>query len=412
MNDSSASLPELLEQVAEAVRLQEGGVGVQRVLQAFRQLDVTSTKAVSRHSGLPLPLVAAVGNELRARGILTRDRPSHLTSYGVRLLADLPVDTGLDPTCTCCGGHEVLIPAELTPVAAELTEIMAAGPGADLSLDQSHCTAETKIRRVLLMLRYGVLPTSDLLLVGDDDLVGIAIGLVSAALGRPLVHRLGIVDISTEILDFSQDHLTRLDQRVELVEQDLRQPLDQRLAGRFEVAMTDPPYTPEGARLFLARAVEGLRAGAGRSIIFSFGAKGPDDSLTVQQSIGELGLTVEAMHRNFNEYLGAGVIGGRSHLRYLATTERSRTTVDGAYSGRLYTAEKRAADREFLCLNCSARHLVGPHGQWPYIATLKEQGCPNCGANRFRPLRLARPDEVPAARPGRPKKDRSELSGH
>jgi len=379
---------------------------VQRVLQAFRQLDVTSTKAISRYAGLPLPLVAAVSNELRSRGVISRDRPSHLTSYGVELLAGLPVDLGMDPTCTACHGHEVLIPAELAPVVTRLEEIMAAGPAVDLSLDQSHCTAETKVRRVLLLLRYGLLPSPDLLLVGDDDLVGIAIALVSAALGRPLVHRLGIVDISTDVLDYSQDHLTELDQRVDLVQQDLRRPLDPRLGARFEVAMTDPPYTPEGAQLFLARAVEGLRPGAGRSIIFSFGAKGPDESLTVQQSIGALGLTVEAMHRNFNEYRGAGVIGSRSHLRYLSTTDQSHTTISGEYTGMLYTADKRAADREYLCLECGAHHLVGPHGRWPYIATLKEEGCPRCGGSRFRPLRLARSDEG-AARPGRRPKGRS-----
>jgi predicted methyltransferase len=45
------------------------------------------------------------------------------------------------------------------------------------------------------------------------------------------------------------------------------------LSDGFDLVMTDPPYTPEGARLFLSRAVEGLRPGPGWSIAFSFGPK-------------------------------------------------------------------------------------------------------------------------------------------
>jgi predicted methyltransferase/DNA-directed RNA polymerase subunit RPC12/RpoP len=401
IDNPTVTLADLVAEVADAVRLQEGGAGVQRVLQAFRRLQLTSTKAVSRHAGLPLPLVAAVSNELRARGVLSRDRPSRLTEYGERLLADLPRDAGMDPTCTCCAGQGIQIPDELAPVVARLDDIMSAAPAVDMTLDQSHCTAETKVRRVLLMIRYGILPGPNLLLVGDDDLIGIAVALVSGALGRPLVQHLGIVDISTDVLDFSQDHLSDLGQRVDLVQQDLRQTLDERLTGRYEVAMTDPPYTVEGARLFLSRAVEGLRTGAGRSIIFSFGRKGPDEALAVQQAIGELGLTVEAMHRDFNEYRGAGVIGSRSDLRYLGSTDQSRAAITGDYRGLLYTADKRAADREFRCLDCGAQYIVGPGGQWPYIAALKEAGCPRCGGSRFRPLQLVRPEDRGPARSGR-----------
>ena len=107
--------------------------------------------------------------------------------------------------------------------------------------------------------------------------------------------------------------------------------------------MTDPPYTVEGARLFLSRAVEGLRPGPGRAIAFSFGPKNPDDALRVQEAVTELGLTVQAMHRNFNEYVGAGIIGGTSHLQYLTTTARTAPVVDGVYAGPI--VHRRPAHR-------------------------------------------------------------------
>lgn len=388
------ALPALLAEVAQAVRLQEGAAGVEQVLRAFRQVEVTSTRAISRFTGLPLPIVAAVNNELRERGVLTRDRPSRLTPEGETLLADSPPDTRLDPTCECCTGYGLAVPPELAGLVDELDELIAQGPAADLTLDQSHCTAETKIRRVLLLLRYGLLPTAGLLVVGDDDLMGVTIAMVGARLGQPLVRRLGIVDVATDLLDFIEERLGDLDMRAELVEQDLREPLDPRLVSGFELAMTDPPYTVEGAELFLSRAVAGLRPGPGRALAFSFGPKGPDETLAVQEAITGLGLAIQATHRGFNEYHGAGVIGGRSNLQYLVTTGQTRSDDDGGdrYAGPLYTADKRAADRMYRCLDCGARRPVGPGAQWTTIGALKQAGCPDCGGHRFQPRQLVRTD--------------------
>lgn len=389
---SGTTATALFEEVARAVGLQEGAAGVEAVLRAFRQVEVTSTRAISRFIGLPLPIVAAVNNELRNRGVLTRDRPSRLTAQGAALLADAPADAAIDPACDCCHGYGVVIPPALADLTGELDELIRQAPAADLTLDQSHCTAETKLRRVLLLLRYGLLPTAGLLVVGDDDLMGITMAMVGARLGQPLVRRLGIVDVDTDLLDFIEERLGDLDTRAELVEQDLREPLDRRLVGGFELAMTDPPYTVEGAELFLSRAVAGLRPGPGRAVAFSFGPKGPDETLAVQEAITGLGLAVQASHRGFNEYHGAGVIGGRSNLQYLTTTGRTAGGTGDRYAGPLYTADKRGADRLYRCVDCGARRPVGPGAQWTTIGALKQAGCPDCGGHRFAPQQLVRSD--------------------
>jgi predicted methyltransferase len=282
----------------------------------------------------------------------------------------------------------MMLPKRLAGLLDQLDEIMLQAPPVDLTLDQSHCTAETKLRRVLLLLRYGLLPCRSMLLVGDDDLMAITVAMMSAELGRPLVQRLAVVDVSAEVLEFTRSRLAGLGVSAELVEHDLREPMTSGLSDGFDLAMTDPPYTPEGARLFLSRAVERLRPGPGRSIAFSFGPKGPGDTLRVQEAVAELGLTVQALHRDFNEYQGAGVIGGHSHLYWLAATDRTGPVIHGEYAGPMYTADIRAANRTYLCLQCGARHIVGRGAHWPTIADLKGGGCPVCGEHRFRPLQL------------------------
>lgn len=382
------SFSRLLDEVARAVSLQEGAAGVHQVMRAFRRLGATSTRLVSREAGLPTPVVAAISNELRARGLVTRDRPSTLTPRGLELVGEEAPDLKADVTCSCCDGYG-LVAGRLDDLAGQLASLIEQAPAVDLTLDQSHCTAQTKVRRILFMLRHGLLPARSMLLVGDDDLMALAIALASSQLSQPLVPHLAVTELAGDVLDFQRDHLAALGAKADLVQHDLRSPLPERLVGRFDLAMTDPPYTADGARLFLSRAVEALRPGPGQAIVFSFGAKGPGETLRVQRSVHDLGLSVQELHRDFNEYHGAGVLGGRSNLYLLATTEETEPVIAGAYAGPLYTADARGRDRVYLCVQCKSRHVVGPTARWRTIAELSDLGCPACGGHRLRPLQLA-----------------------
>ncbi|WP_406008866.1 GNAT family N-acetyltransferase [Streptomyces sp. NBC_00637] len=385
----------MLTEVAEAVRLQEGPPGVRSVLRALRRLAPASTKDLSRATGLPVPIVAALGNELRRRGFVTTQRPSRLTEAGLDLVAQLGMDLSLDATCTTCDGRELVIPDVLDEAVRRLRALMESGPAADMAIDQSHCTAETKVRRVLALLTAGALPGGSLLLIGDDDLVSLAVAVVGEVLGGPIVERVTVVDISPEILDYIQKVSAGLGTRVETVRHDLRLPLPAELHEQHDVAMTDPPYTPEGARLFLSRAVEGLRPGPAHSVFFSFGGKSPDEMLEVQREIMGLGLVTNGFVRNFNEYEGSGILGGVGFFQHLLTTTSTAPSHEGEFSGPLYTGDKRTRQREYTCVACDARLRVGPGARWTAVAALREEGCPHCGKGPFRPGRLV-PAETPA----------------
>ena len=47
----------------------------------------------------------------------------------------------------------------------------------------------------------------------------------------------------------------------------------------------------------------------------------------------------QRLSRDFNDYVGAGVLGGTSHLYHLAATSELRPLVTGSYHGPLYTAD-------------------------------------------------------------------------
>jgi predicted methyltransferase/DNA-directed RNA polymerase subunit RPC12/RpoP len=331
-----------------------------------------------------VPIVAAVCGELRSRGLVDRARPVRLTPEGrVAVAAGQPGATG---RCACCDGSGVAIPERFAPAAAQLAQVAAGMPAARLELDQAHCTVDTKLRRVLRLQDAGALAGQRVLVLGDDDLVSVAIAVVAAAGGCGVPARLTVVDCDPALLAYLAAQLPACGMAVELVEHDVRQPLPASLLGAFDVACTDPPYTVAGAELFLSRAVAALAPGAGRHVFFSFGARRPAETLRAQQLIATLGLTVRALLPGFNTYTGAGILAGTSHLYQLRTTPASKPLITGGFTGPLYTAESRAArTRPYRCAGCGAVHKVGPGARWPQIAVLKQAGCPACGGTVLRP---------------------------
>jgi predicted methyltransferase len=374
----------IVTQVAAAVGLAEGEAGIRDILAALLTAEPAAIREVSRLAELPVPIVAAACNELRQRGVVERTRPVALTAAGRAAIAAGQPD--LDVTCPECGGRGVVPPAALAGLTAALEAPAAGAPAARMELDQTHCTVATKVSRVLRMHAAHALAGQRILLLGDDDLISLAIAAFAAQTGAA-VPRLAVADADPAVLAWIGKQAAPGGIDIELVEHDLRQPLPAGLAGAFDVVVTDPPYTVAGAELFLSRAVAALVPQPGRHVFFSFGARRPDETTAVQLAIAQLGLAVRALLPNFNAYVGAGVLAGTSHLYHLRTIAGAAPLIAGVHEGDLYTADGRDRPaRPYRCAGCRAVHEVGPGARWPQIAALQEAGCPDCGAAVFRPM--------------------------
>jgi len=378
----------VIAEVASAVGLAEGASGVRDVIRAIARAEPVATRDISRMAELPVPIVTAVCNELRKRDVVDRGRPVRLTQHGRDSFAS--GQRGLDARCPVCHGRGVASATITEALHDELERAAAAAPEAKPELDQTHCTVATKISRVLAMHEAGALAGRRIIILGDDDLISVAIARFAAVTGIPGdIRRLTVLDTDADVLSCIAAHTEGSGVAVELVRHDLRGPLPAALQGAFDVACTDPPYTVSGAELFLSRAVSALGTDAGQHIFFSFGARRPAETLRSQELITGMGLTVRAMTPNFNEYAGAGILAGTSHLYHLRTTSAPAPLIAGDYQGPLYTAHMRAAvTRPYRCGHCGAVMEVGPGASWSKIADLKTSGCPDCGGLVFRPMAL------------------------
>lgn len=325
--------------VAAAVGLAEGEAGVRAVISTLARLEPVSIRHVSRTVDLPVPIVAAVCGELRKRSIVAEERPARLTPAGRRLFAPGGLELGRGGSCRRCDGRGIAVPHRLSSLVPELERRIANAPPLRTDLDQCHCTVDTKLRRVLALHEADALVGRRVLLLGDDDLVSVGLEAVIHSFGSSAtVAELAVLDVDPGVIRFVRRELAGAPFPVSCIRHDLRQPLPPALTGAFDTVATDPPFTVEGAVLFLSRAADAL-AGPGADVLLSFGSKRPGAALAIQRAIADMGFAIRRLVRDFNEYVGAGVLGGTSHLYHLAATSELRPLVAGRFDGPLYTAD-------------------------------------------------------------------------
>src|SRR5262249_33014540 len=240
-------------EVAAAVGLAEGPAGVADVLRVIARHEPIAAREISRRAELPVPIIAAICNELRKRGVVDRARPVRLTPAGRASLTgqESPGEgqPALAGRCPCCAGLGLVVPEAAAALTETLERAALGVPAVKLELDQTHCTADTKLRRVLAMHETGALAGQRILLLGDDDLVSVALAAFAGHVGaaaRP--RRVTVVDSDRDLIGYLRGELGALGFTAELIEHDLRDPLPGALLGGVDVACTHPPYTVPRAR--------------------------------------------------------------------------------------------------------------------------------------------------------------------
>jgi hypothetical protein len=375
----------ILEDVAQATRLREGPAGVSAMLRAVYRAGSLRLQDAARQVRLPLPVATAIRRELEKAGLLERKHGLTLTGEGRDFVErELGLRMKIDSTCPTCRGNGIVIPATFEGLIERLAEIVARAPSVDVTLDQAPCTPETSIRRALLMLQAGALEGQRVIVLGDDDSLSIAIGLLGRALGQDdLTRELVVVDADERRLSFLREVADSEQLPVQVVHHDLRQPLPMSLRRSFDVIETDPPYTLEGARLFLARGREALKTDADGVCFLSFAQWPASQMLRLQRLFTDLGLAVRAVRPAFNQYFGATVLGNVGQLIELVHVSVGDTDLP-AWTGPLYTADVNPRSRSYICADCAVETVLGQDGTPATIEALKTRGCRNCGGHTFR----------------------------
>ncbi|MEV6861675.1 bis-aminopropyl spermidine synthase family protein [Streptosporangium subroseum] len=256
-----------------------------------------------------------------------------------------------------------------TGLLARMDELITKAPRGRHTLDHVAATADTVVRRALLLDARFWLDGARLLCVGDHDLTSLATAMLHPGV------EVTVVDLDERILAYIADQADRLGLNVRTRWADLRLGLPASAQTWADLVITDPPYTPEGVGLFVARGVEGLRDREQGRILLAYGAseRTPALALKVQHALSQLNLVNEAIYPDFNRYLGAEAIGSAADLYVLRPTTRTwpavAARVDG-YGTAIYTQGPQSVESTGSSESAPASSLgeFTPEvlvGEWP-----------------------------------------------
>jgi N4-bis(aminopropyl)spermidine synthase len=295
-------------------------------------------------------LVSLTGTSRRTTEAVLRAAERHLDTSAGRVRISEPYAAAYAAEFGCAGDEPIPDPwdalARRDPaVLAEAAGLVEHAPAAQRDLDQVPATPVTVLKRGHYLRRSFDLRGAHVLCVGDHDLTSLGLFLAGGADGL----RVSVVDADEALLGYIDAEARRRGFDVRCFAADLRLGLPAALLESSQLIFTDPPYTPEGVRLFVARGLQGLADTRNARVLVAYGfGEQPALGLAVQQALSPLHLAYEAVLPGFSRYTGAEAIGGEAALYVLRPTRRSRSAAQAGAAGEdrpgLYTGGAQSAE--------------------------------------------------------------------
>lgn len=207
-------------------------------------------------------------------------------------------------------------------------------PSPDRKYDQFTATTETTARRMSLLSFFEDVTHKRLLFLGDDDFTSIAV----ANLGKAA--KVTVLDIDNRILNEINSISKKENLNIRTNYYDVMAPLPDIYTGRFDVVFTDPPYTPDGIKLFMSRSIQALdhsNQTARIYVCYGNSDRAKERFLPVYKVFIDTELMIRWILDKFNRYQGAESIGSSSTLFVLDLTPKTKPAILGEYVKPIYT---------------------------------------------------------------------------
>jgi S-adenosylmethionine decarboxylase proenzyme len=371
-----------LQQIVADMQLEEHYHTLEKALLALYFHKNCTTKSLAHMTDLPIPIVSAMKKEFAKRGWGKHS----LTKKGQLAVSRYFQLSGTDAELYLRLTTDDTFRTEwITQNISELSTIYDARPTADVTLDQVKCTVETALKRALLALDYTMLLHKRILCLGDDDFISIALAFLLKKIAPLSKTQIVVLDIDERILCMINEIAKDYAFPIKTVCYNVQEPLPKTYAQQFDCVYTDTPYTLMGAQLFLSRAINALKPEAMRHVFFSYAKRSYQKQWQLQQSLYAMGFVIESIKYDINTYEGAQILGAKSQLFVLQTTEQMTSCIPNhlAFTRPIYTGEIERKSVVYRCTHCQHTLTVGADYQYTTIAHLQSSGCPSCNNNKF-----------------------------
>lgn len=163
--------------------------------------------------------------------------------------------------CNCCG-QGISLDKDFMDIREEFREMVRGRPSPREDYDQGFMRTEDTLRRATFMYERGDLEKKSIFILGDDDLLSLAIGIMRMS------KEITVVEIDERIVDFITGAARKFGlSQIKVLRYDVLEKLPSHLQERYDTFATDPVETWTGFKIFLGRCIQSLR-GSGCSGYF------------------------------------------------------------------------------------------------------------------------------------------------
>lgn len=380
---------DLIKKIYKNVNLKEGKTIIEKFLLNLYFFEKLSTNELAKKLFIPIPLTTAIKNETIKFGLVKQNNGIMLSDDGINYIENFMGYYGVNKKLY----RKILEDIEdidlinfYKKLYNKVDEVMRRRVEVDVTIDQSKCTTITAIKRVIIGLKNYSIIGKKVACVGDDDLISITINIVLKELFKEKIKstQIYVIEKDKRIIEYINKISKSLElENIKIIELDLFKEIGDNIEKNIDTVYTDTPYTYNGLKLFLSRAVEFMKKETGLNIFLSFEHKSQDEMLKIEILLYNMGLSISEIFLRFNQYEGAGILGGESQLIILKTTNNTMPIIKGEYNEIIYTGEIKKTKRKYKCKNCSKEYWIGIGEKYSTIEQLKIKGCEKCNHNVF-----------------------------
>ncbi len=250
-------------------------------------------KLIERVDASPTEVVKVL-REFKDNGIVEiRDGMIYLTDKGKELARELNIRY-YEVKCPHCMGRGYSNDA--FGILSEFKEITKNRPLPTADYDQGYIREEDLMQRVAFIYERGDVEGANVMVIGDDDLISIALALTE------MPERITVLEIDDRLIEFINHVAKERNLPIDAHKFDVRHDVPEEFLGKYDIFITDPVETLPGITLFLSRAASTLvDNGAGY-----FGLTHIEASLRkwaeIERLILDMNFVITDMLRDFNVY--------------------------------------------------------------------------------------------------------------
>lgn len=192
-------------------------------------------------------------NGLYDEGLIAVDKDKVcLTDKGIKKVSQRSINFE-SRICKKCEGKTVSFNGKFMDILEQFKEIVKDRPAPNLEFYQGYMREYDVISRVALMQFHNDLANKEFILIGDDDLLSIALSLTKLPL------RVLVLDVDERIGEFIKKANKDYGLEIEFQKYNVSDPLPRTLVGKFDVFSSEPLETISGLKAFICRGVSCLR---------------------------------------------------------------------------------------------------------------------------------------------------------